>query len=213
MDENPGDALRRIAIKLAAIAETGLGFADDPFDRGRYVDVGKLAHELMAAVCSRPLPAFDYEIALAAGYATPKVDVRAGIFDEEGNVLLVRESADHGLWTLPGGWADVLETPREAIEREVLEEAGAHVRAVHLAAVVDRERWPHTPAYDRHIYKLLFVCELLQPVSADFESNETSGIGWFSLDDLPPLSTARVLPEQIALLHRHWSQPAPAFLD
>jgi len=40
-----------------------------------------------------------------AGYATPKVDVRAAAFID-GQVLLVREISDGG-WTLPGGWADV----------------------------------------------------------------------------------------------------------
>lgn len=104
---------------------------------------------------------YDRVIASAAGCATPKLDVRAGIFDLDGQVLLVRESADAHCWTLPGGWCDVLESPREAIEREVLEEAGVRVRAVHLAGVFDRERWPHLPVYDHHIYKLLFVCELI----------------------------------------------------
>src|SRR5699024_11935868 len=104
----------------------------------------------------------------AAGYTAPKIDVRGGVFDQEGRVLLVREIADGNRWTLPGGWCDVLETPRQAVEREVEEEAGFAVRAVHLAAVIDREQWPHEPAYDRseeHTSELQsrfdLVCRLL----------------------------------------------------
>ena len=84
------------------------------------------------------------------------------------------EIADNGRWTLPGGWCDILESPRQAIEREVQEEAGLPVRAIHLAGVLDRHHWPHVPVYDRHIYKLFFVCEPLAELDTTFTSSETS---------------------------------------
>ncbi|WP_418235955.1 NUDIX domain-containing protein [Dietzia timorensis] len=115
-----------------------------------------------------PQHSYDRHIASVAGYTTPRIDVRAGIFDNDGRILLVREIADHDRWTIPGGWCDVLESPTEAIEREVLEEAGIHARARQLAALIDREKWPHHPPYDRHIYKLLFVCESAELVDFGF---------------------------------------------
>ncbi|WP_434080954.1 NUDIX domain-containing protein [Sanguibacter sp. Z1732] len=135
------------------------------------------------------------------------------MFNDGGQVLLVREVADEHRWTLPGGWCDVLESPRQAVEREVQEEAGVTVRARHLAGIVDRELWPHVPVYDRHIYKLLFVCEPLTDVDFSFASAETSEVAWFNVDRLPDLSLDRVLPGQVALLHQHWVSPGPAYLD
>lgn len=207
------EAYRRIAIELAALSESGLAYCTDPFDIGRFHRVGARSRELMQHLAGEPLDEYDAQIASAAGYATPKIDVRGGVFDQEGHVLLVREIADCDRWTLPGGWCDVLETPRQTIEREVEEEAGFAVHAVHLAAVIDREQWPHSPAYDRHIYNLLFVCQAQGVIDLSFTGDETSQVGWFSIDDLPPLSIARVLPEQIALLHQHWQKLGPAFVD
>lgn len=200
-------------MELAALAESGLAYCTDEFDIERFHRVGAIARELMQRVTSEVLPDYDRGVASVAGYTTPKLDVRGGVFDADGRVLLVRESADAGRWTLPGGWCDVLESPRAAIEREVFEEAGVRVHAIHLAGLIDRERWPHFPRYDRHIYKLLFVCEPLEQVQLSFVSNETSEIGWFPVDALPELSVARVLPEQILLLHQHWMNPGPAHTD
>src|SRR5699024_12500529 len=106
-----------------------------------------------------------------------------------------------------------LERRREAAERGGEEEPGCAVRAVHLAGVIDREQWPQEPAYDRHIYKLFFVCKAEGVVDLSCTGDETSQVGWFSIDDLPPLSIARVLPEQIGILHQHWQEPGPALVD
>ncbi len=210
---SPAEDLRRIAMELTALSESGLAYTQSSFDVDRFHRIGALARDVMQHVAGNELPAYDREIATVAGYTTPKIDVRGGVFDLSGRVLLVREIADNDLWTLPGGWCDILETPRQAIEREVSEEAGVRVRAVHLAGVIDRHQWPHVPVYDRHVYKFFFVCEPLEEPDLGFTSNETSEVAWFEVDDLPPLSVARVVPEQISLLHEHWRNPAPAFVD
>lgn len=207
------DRIRRTAMELTALSESALVYCTDAFDIERFHRIGALAQDLMQVVASKDLPDYEPHVAAAAGYATPKLDVRGGIFDAQGRVLLVRERADTDRWTLPGGWCDVLESPRSAVEREVLEEAGLRVRAHHLAGVLDRHHWPHVPVYDRHIYKLFLVCEPLADLDAGFSSDETSGVGWFDVTDLPELSAARVLPEQIALLHAHWKDPGPAHVD
>jgi ADP-ribose pyrophosphatase YjhB (NUDIX family) len=200
-------------MELTAQAESGLAYCTDPFDIERFHRIGALAQELMQTLADQDLPAYDRQVAATAGYTTPKLDVRGGVFAPSGRVLLVREVADGHRWTLPGGWCDVLESPRQAIEREVAEEAGLTVRALHLAAVVDRHLWPHVPVYDRHIYKLFFVCEPVGALDTAFTSDETSEVAWFDVDALPELSVARVLPDQIALLHKHWVHPGPAHVD
>ena len=200
-------------MELTAHSESALTYCTDEFDIERFHRIGELARDLMQQVASEDLPEYERDVATAAGYATPKLDVRGGVFDPSGRVLLVSEVADNGRWTLPGGWCDILESPRQAIEREVREEAGLPVRATHLAGVLDRHRWPHVPVHDRHIYKLFFVCEPLADLDTSFTSVETDEVAWFDVKDLPELSIARVLPEQIELLHEHWVDPGPAYVD
>ena len=143
------------------------------------------------------------------GYATPKVDVRGGVFSGE-QVLLVRERSD-GRWTLPGGWVDVNDSPAAAVEREIREESGYRARAVKFAALIDRRRHPHPPSV-HHIYKLMFVCELTGGEAAS--STETDAVGFFPLAALPELSTGRILAPQIERLYEHHLNRAlPADFD
>jgi ADP-ribose pyrophosphatase YjhB (NUDIX family) len=69
---------------------------------------------------------------------------------------LVKERSD-GLWTLPGGWADIGDSPSFAAVREVREECGYDVAAKKLAAVYDRDKHDH-PKVQHHVYEIfLFV--------------------------------------------------------
>ena len=139
---------------MQAIAQTGLAFTRDPFDRERYAQLAELVAELLSRELEIPRGAARELWAGEQGYATPKVDVRGGVFRDD-HVLLVRERADGG-WTLPGGWVDVNDAPSEAVAREIFEESGYRARAVKLAALVDKNRHPH-PAGVHHIYKLFFL--------------------------------------------------------
>src|SRR4029077_17256440 len=78
-----------------------------------------------------------------AGYATPKVDVRGVVF-REGKILLAHERSD-GFWTLPGGWADVGDSPADAVVREIREESGFETRDTKLLALLDRNPPGHPP--------------------------------------------------------------------
>lgn len=209
------DAIRQIAIELTAISESALAYCKDPFDIERFHRIHRLAHDLLSPHIQDAGSTYPEGLAAVAGYATPKLDVRGAVFSSEGEVLLVQEKADGDRWTLPGGWCDVLESPSSAVEREVKEEAGVSVQATQLAAVLDRELWPHVPALDHHVYKLLFICQPREgsPVDLTYTSNETSGIGWFPIDALPELAVGRILPEQIALAHSHWKRPRPTTFD
>lgn len=193
-----------LARKLQATAQTGLEFNTNEYDRDRYQLVAKVAAELMAMQCDTPMAQFEKVFGEQSGYATPKVDVRAAAF-REGKVLLVREAAD-GLWTVPGGWADVNDSPHEAAEREVWEESGFRVRAKKLAAVYDRAKHPHEPPLPFHVYKMFFVCEILGGEATP--SRETPEVGFFALDALPPLSVSRNLEFQIRRCLEHANNPA-----
>ena len=146
---------------------------------------------------------------LQTGPATPKVDVRAAIFNGDG-ILLIKEPDDGG-WALPGGWADVGESPAEAIAREVYEESGYRVRVSRLLSAYDRDRHEHPPSF-YHVYKLVFFGEILAHDPS--VAVEADGIGFFPADAIPPLSLPRVTPTQIERFFEHHRNPhLPADFD
>lgn len=193
-----------IARELQAIAQTGLAYTRDGFDRERYERVRELAASLMAegsgSEPERILELFRQDL----GYATPKVDVRGAAF-VDGRILMVREVSD-GLWTLPGGWADVNQSAAECVAREIEEESGFKASVVKLAAIWDYRKQGHLSRHPASIYKVFFICQITG--GAARSSNETSAIEFFARDALPPLSPGRVTATQIARMFEHADRPA-----
>jgi ADP-ribose pyrophosphatase YjhB (NUDIX family) len=193
---------------MQALAQTGLAFSKDPYDLDRYAALRRLSVRIMAehtaARRERIEELFDDE----TGYATPKVGVRGAVFDASGRILMVREVVDENRWTLPGGWADVNQTPAQSVVREVFEESGYRVRAVKLAGVWDRARQQQPPmAFS--VIRMFFVCALEGGEPAT--SLETSEVGWFAETDIPvDLSLRRTLPHHINRMFAHWRNPALA---
>jgi ADP-ribose pyrophosphatase YjhB (NUDIX family) len=145
-------------------------------------------------------------LALESGPATPKVDVRAAVF-REGRILLVKEPGEGG-WSLPGGWADLGESPSEAAARETLEESGYRVQPVRLLAAYDRDRHGHPPI-PYHVYKLVFLCQVLNETPSP--DVDTDGARFFGEEELPKLSISRVTRAQILRFfeqHRYPDLPA-----
>ena len=181
-----------IAQKLQALAQSGLTYSKDVFDKERYEILQKIATELLHSRfdinCETLNPVSE------TGYATPKTDVRAFVL-RNGKLLMVREAAD-GLWSLPGGWADVGDSPSEAVCREVEEETGLKVKVTKLLGIWDRNLHGHPPL-PWHVYKLIFLCEETGGELAI--SHESLDVGFFDVNDLPKLSLSRVVPEQIAV--------------
>lgn len=149
----------RWSRQLMAIAQNGLTYSNSPYDVERYEAVRGIAAEMMADRTGTDQERIVRLFAQQSGYATPKVDVRGVVFRDDA-ILLVKECEDGG-WTLPGGWADVNESPREAVEREVVKESGYEVRATKLLAVLDRAKHPHVPPFPFHIYKVFILCDLI----------------------------------------------------
>ena len=180
------------ARKLQAIGQNGLAYSKDPFDIERFEELRELALEILQNYTDSDLPRIRDLFAGEHGYATPKVDVRGVVFNEDA-ILLVRERAD-GKWTLPGGWVDVNESPSESVVREVFEESGYQTKALKLLACYDRNRHPHPP-HPYHVYKLFFHCEIVG--GSPSTSYETDGVDFFKQDAIPELSTGRVTSAQI----------------
>lgn len=193
------------ARRLQAIAQSGLTFVQDPYDKERYQQLRALAAEMMAARSAGDPARIEALFAEQSGYATPKVDVRAAAFRDDGALLMVREAND-GRWSLPGGWADVNQSPREAVIREAREETGFDVSVLKLAAVFDRSKHGHLPLRPFHVYKLFFLCEIVG--GAAQTSLETTEIGFFREEGLPiELSIGRIVPYQIGRMFAHCRDP------
>ena len=192
------------AKQLQAVAQNGLTFNQDPYDVERYEAVRQVAAEMMAAGSNAEVSQILEFFAGEEGYATPKVDVRGAIF-RDNEILLVKERIDGG-WTLPGGWADVCDSPSEAVTREIFEESGFETRVTKLTAIYDRSKHPHRPPFPHHVYKMFFLCEILDGKAT--RSHETEDVGFFKEDDIPPLSISRVLPKQIARMFEFYRNPS-----
>lgn len=192
----PADAIA-LARELKSIAEAGLRYCENAYDRERYARL----HELASAPLASVVPGFAWP--QEYGYATPKVDVRAAVI-QDGRILLVRETSN-GLWTLPGGWADLNVSPAENAAKEVLEEAGLEVEVTKLIACWDKDRQGH-PRQPEHVYKLLFLCRATGGTLAT--SHETDGAEFFAPGDLPALCPHRAAAHYLDLAWRHHADPS-----
>jgi ADP-ribose pyrophosphatase YjhB (NUDIX family) len=186
------------ARQVQAIAQSGLAYSENHYDRERYEQL----QDLVSSILSLELEISEVDAKKLwlqeEGYATPKVDVRGAVFLDD-KILLVRERAD-GKWTLPGGWADINDSPSESVIREIREESGFSTKAVKLAALYDRNRHAHPPMV-YHVYKLFFICDIVSGAAS--VSHETTGVEFFSSSNLPELSVARVTQDQILRLFEH----------
>lgn len=192
----------QLVRRLHALARTGQFFGSNEYDRERYVEIEAIAVELIAGGEPEDRERLSLLWAQESGYVTPKIDVRGAVFDAR-NVLLVRERGD-GLWTLPGGWADINEAPAQAVTKEIEQESGFQARAVKLAALYDKQRHGHGASFF-HTWKAFFVCEVTGGEARG--SYETDAVSFFDIDTLPPMSLGRSTPQQVRRMHEHYLRP------
>ena len=181
------------AVELQALAQAGLHYGKDRFDLERYERIREIAAELVARQGDIPLEKAKDLFCCETGYQTPKLDTRAAIFQGE-KILLVQENDLR--WSLPGGWADVDISVGENTVKEVREEAGLEAATRLVIAIQDRNKH-NLPLSAFGICKIFVLCDL---IGGSFQPNlETVDSGYFSLDELPPLSTEKVTEDQIRM--------------
>ena len=197
----------RWARKLDAMARIGSTFASNPYETRRYTELAAISKAMLAELWARPEVEVPELYHPSEGYVTPKVDVRAAVFDDQGRLLLVREVAD-GRWSLPGGWADVGDSPASSAEREVLEESGYQCRLTNLIGVFDA----HDPGSAFSAYKIVFAGHVSGGEAGG--DHETDGVGFYTLGDLPPLSHRRTPDRVISAAFAHRADPTlPALFE
>ena len=161
------------AIRIQSIAQAGLQYGKDKYDKERYNELRKIAAEMMAAKTDLPVEKVYGLFCNESGYQTPKIDTRAAVFID-GKILLVHEN--NGTWSLPGGWCDVDQSIASNTEKEVFEETGCTVHSKKLIAVQD---WRKHNVMN-HAYGVIKTFMLCQYESGTFKSNiETTEIGLF----------------------------------
>lgn len=195
------------AKQIQAIAQTGLTYARDVYDRERYEALREISIDMLANYMLAGKDEIKLAFASEAGYATPKVDIRGVVF-RDGKVLLVREKLD-GAWSLPGGWADIGYSPSEVAVKEIREEAGFNAVPVRLLAVMDKKFHGHPPD-PFHIYKLFIQCEIVGGEAAG--GVETSEAAFFEEDSLPELSIGRNTEKQIKTMFEFLRNPYKSVL-
>ncbi len=182
------------ASQLQSIAQAGLTFSADTYDRDRYEKIRSISVDILHEYTDIDHKKIRELFASETGYQTPKIDIRSSVFKDD-KILMVREKVD-GAWSLPGGWADVNSSVSESAARECLEEAGALVKpkriiAIHLGNKHNNPLFPYT------IYKIFVECELVE--NCFKENTETLEAGFFECDNIPELSFHRNTPDQISM--------------
>lgn len=184
-----------ISRRIQAIAQAGLHYAGNDFDRERYSELRNLSVDLLSTITETEPGKIHDLFTFENGFQTPKVDVRAVVV-REGRVLMARERCD-SKFSLPGGFADINYSPSEVAVKEVFEETGLRVTASRLLAVVDTDKHDFPPL-EYHYYKIIIQCELVGGELTD--SIETTDAGFFGFDTLPELSEKRNTIQLLSLI-------------
>ncbi len=182
--------------RLKAIAEVGLLYCKNDYDKQRYTELLEISYKLLSNISGHGIDTLKASFPVAIDYPTAKVDIRGLALSGEKEVLLVRESID-GKWSLPGGWADVGCSPKETIVKEFKEETGLDVTAKALLAVFDKRFHTHPPQ-PFYVYKMVFHCK---PTSLELiKGLDVLDVQYFAIDNLPMLSEDRILKSQIEMV-------------
>ena len=181
------------AIELQSLAQAGLTYGKDIYDKERYERIRDISAEILSHKTDISIEKVKDLFCNEIGYQTPKLDTRAAIF-ENGKILLVKEN--NGKWSVPGGWVDVNVSVKENTIKEVKEEAGLDVSADKIIAVQDRTKH-NLPVYAYGVCKVFVLCSVL---GGQFQENiETTEFKYFNEDEIPKLAEEKNTIEQVKM--------------
>lgn len=184
--------------RIKTLADIGLLYANNDYDKERYIELQQLSFRLLSRVSTHPVESLKAVFPAVHDYPTAKVDIRGLVLSPDKKILMVKEQSD-GRWALPGGWAEVSFSPSETIIKECKEETGLDVKPQKLLAVFDKRKHLHPPEA-HYVFKLVFLCQALSANIA--KGFDVLDVQYFPIDDLPPLSENRILKTQIELVYQ-----------
>lgn len=192
--------------RMLAITDTGLTYTKDPFDRERYEDLRQILWGVLQDQTELDQEELTAILKPTGSYATPLMDVRAWIVQNQ-KICLVRGQGED-TWALPGGFGEVGYSPKENIRKEVQEETGFSVEVGSLLAVFDTNRFQ---LQNKQYAKFVFDCQLL---NGQFQENqEIAELEFFDIKNLPPLSEKRITQEQMEILWQVYQGEREQYVD
>jgi 8-oxo-dGTP diphosphatase len=191
-------------MKVHSISKIGLTYSKDPYALENYLELSEISSTMLKSFTKvdfkRP-QYFSKDL-----YPTPNVSVRMVIFDDQQKVLLVKEKVDGG-YTLPGGWADLFESPVEAIRKECLQEAGATVDVEKLSGVYHFDFFHHGSAQSQYV--LVFKGRLTKPLKP--WGHEILDVGFFPMNQLPKTLSLKIDRVDLMRMIKDAKQEVTAF--
>jgi 8-oxo-dGTP diphosphatase len=129
--------------------------------------------------------------------------VVVGALVREGRVLLGHRSSNKraypNFWDLPGGLIEPGESELGALKRELHEELGVQIA---MGSTSHLCRLTAGPLEEPALLSAWLVRDW-QGTPANVAPEEHDDIGWFGLEDLPPLAHALVRTALIGVLRKH----------
>ena len=169
-------------IKIQSISKIGLIFSKDPYAISNYTEINDLSTKMLEEFQDVKFDRNNYFERNV--YPTPNVSVRTIIFNEDKTeILMVREAVSQE-YSLPGGWADLYDTPSKAAKNECLQEAGAEVEMVRLVGITDRTPFKRNASIPEYV--VIFEGKITK-MNEDHEY-ETDDVQFFRIDNLPTIS-------------------------
>lgn len=177
MKTNDNTGIKILLDALRAIAQEGLSYSQNEYDKARYDKLLKIASQEYAAVTGMPQKEIKEIFLREQGSITPKVGVDTAVVNDKGRILVLQRK-DNGAWGVPGGWADFDESPFETAKRETLEEAGLDVEPAGYIGIASK-----TPRSHLGWVSQVNICVAITPVSSEVKitlSHEHTDYKWIN---------------------------------
>jgi len=189
--------------QIKAISQIGLTYSSDDYNLSRYKELENISYKLHLLFTGIPIEELENFYLNKKEYPTPKTDIRAVIFNDQHEILLVKEQTNQK-WSLPGGWADIGLSPKETAVNEVAEETGLIVKPKKLLAVLDKKYYPH-PSELEYVYKYFIECSI--EGGEITKAHDITEVSFFNQNSIPTVSEERVLKSQIDLMFEFHYNP------
>ena len=181
-------------IKVQAIAKIGLTYSKDPYAITNYNEINELSKRFLEDFQNVKIERNNYfqkDI-----YPTPNISVRTVILNEDRTKVMMVREASLGTYSLPGGWADLYDSPSKAAKNECYQEAGADVDIIRLVGILDRT--PFKASSSTPEYVIVFEGKVIGELHE--HEYETDDVGWFDIDNLPPISRKSSAEELLRMI-------------